>query len=259
MSTTRKVDRSKRIASSKVDPSNIISGTRTRKVYDYKTMTVLSENEQKEHRTTKTKTTSTEDKENVEKVVEKMSKLDLKEKKEKKSEPKPVEKVEAPIEVKPVEKKVRTKKTEAPKVQVAKTELDAEVMKQIKRLKGVYEQQVNRQYKETYDIPTTMLQFLDTTFSGELVNKKLKLPNTSFDTEFALEDDETNMFKFLREHPDAMLIGDGDKLVVTLLQDKTQDLGNFNIYILEDESPDDVQGPIKLSDFLKNSVIAKSE
>ena len=128
-------------------------------------------------------------------------------------------------------------------------------MTQIQRLKGIHQKELVRQYKDTYEIPAPMLQFLDTIFAGNLVNEKLKVPETSFETEFALEDEETNEFKFLREHPDAMLIGDGEKLVVTLLQDKKQDLSDFNVYILEDESLDEVDGPYKLSEFLKNSVV----
>jgi hypothetical protein len=259
-------DKSKRVApGGNIDTKNIISGTRTRTRYDYKTMTVLDGKEEK--KTTKkvvNKPTKASKKssENVQEVVEKMSNLNIEKetKVEEKVETKPevvapVETVEEKVEEKTDDKKATKTRR---KVQNSK-ELSPEVMKFIEKLGGKYEKEVTRMYKDLIEIPLPILQFIDHKFEGEFENKTLEVSGIIFEGEFALEEDEANEFKFLRENKDAMLIGDGEKLVACLLDDKKQDLADFNIYILEDENPEEVAGPYKLSQFLKDAKVTQKE
>jgi hypothetical protein len=265
------VDKSKRVApGGNIDPKNIISGTRTRTRYDYKTMTVLEGKEEK--KTTKkvvNKPTKASKKssENVEDVVEKMSNLNIE--KEAKVETKPEvvvvaepvkveEKVEDKVEDKKVKQETKTRK----KVQNAKElpkELSTEVLKLIEKSGGKYEKQETRMYKDLIEIPFSILQFLDHKFEGEFENETLEVSGIIFEGEFALEEEEANEFKFLKENKDAMLIGDGEKLIACLLSDKKQDLTDFNLYILEDENPEKVAGPYKLSQFLKDAKVTPRE
>lgn len=75
--------------------------------------------------------------------------------------------------------------------------------------------------------------------------------------EFDIE--ERNDYKFLREHSDAVLIGDGDNGIIVALNDKPSSNPdefmkninlNFDVYILRDDKKDEVEGPFKMLDLL---------
>lgn len=107
-----------------------------------------------------------------------------------------------------------------------------------------------RRYKEspTY-IPQNIQEFCDawrdvdsgTTYSFV----KLGLVDVIFGQEFALKDEEYDPMPFFKERSDAIIIGDGKKLVVASMTDNSAD---FGVWLIEEQS--EPIGPIPISEFL---------
>jgi serine/threonine protein kinase len=106
-----------------------------------------------------------------------------------------------------------------------------------------------RRYRDSVGlIPIHIQEFCDA-WSGEssdLENINFTVRNFKFGQEFALKSEEYGDFRFFTEHPNAILIGDGNKLVCTLMSDSRQD---FEVWLLEENK--DAIGPMPISSLLK--------
>jgi hypothetical protein len=123
------------------------------------------------------------------------------------------------------------------------------VLFEIERLGGKHIPKASRFYNgNILLIPPSIQYFVDFQFEKVLMSKSLDILHLEFNGEFKVK--EWEEFSFLAGHEnDYICFGWGEVMVVSLQFDKTQDFSDFNVYILEDKQ--DVEGPYKLSEFLK--------
>jgi len=106
-----------------------------------------------------------------------------------------------------------------------------------------------------YEIPNPILQFIEIGFNERIFDiDKFNLQGINFCGEFVLTPEEAQEFKFLNDNKDALLLGDGDQLLVVRQIEKNQDISDFNVYALFDDEKDSFKGPWKLSEILQNMV-----
>lgn len=129
--------------------------------------------------------------------------------------------------------------------------LSDKVIQQLKRLNAIYDPLPSRKYRGI-QIPSFLQFFLDHKFLQPLTSPALDISTIKFDREFLVPENE--MFSFMNEHKDGILIGEGECYIAARMEDKNQDFADFNIYILDSDS-DNVEGPMKLSHFLESCEI----
>jgi len=83
-------------------------------------------------------------------------------------------------------------------------------------------------------------------------SNKYELEEVYFTGEYFIKNYED--YKWLKENEDFIIFGDGDAMIASK-QEEIQDEKDFNIYIIYDEK--EVEGPIKLSEFLQTLQIKK--
>src|SRR5690606_11217488 len=127
--------------------------------------------------------------------------------------------------------------------------LSEAVLKQIERLGGKKVQDAQRRKYKTlpYYIPASIQEFIDHTYPEglEFASEQYDIDGIVFSQEFQIK--EEMEYKFLIETEDAILIGDGAVMIAARMKDPNQDMSDFNIYILDDNDKDGVEGPYKLS------------
>lgn len=146
----------------------------------------------------------------------------------------------------------------SPKVPLSDT-----VIAHLKRLKGVLPtgDEPSRHYsRNRIKLPKEIQYFLDVKWPTKRSmgsDVKVKFKNDDFQA-YEIEFTEYDLlqwddYKFLRDHNDACLIGDGNVIFCTLLNQ--ENLDDFNIFIIDDEDKDSVEGPFKISEFLDKLVV----
>jgi hypothetical protein len=141
--------------------------------------------------------------------------------------------------------------------------LSDSVVTHVKRLRGVLPTGNEPRRHATHSqkpIPREIQFFLDIKWPtkkslGEPVTLKVK--NDDFQV-YSLEFVEYDLlewdtYKFLKDHPDACLIGDGNVILVTLLSQ--DNLADFDVYLLDDDDLEGAEGPFRISEFLSKTVL----
>jgi hypothetical protein len=136
--------------------------------------------------------------------------------------------------------------------------LTMEVINEITRLGGRVERiKEARCYRDNGKaipeaIQTFCEAFMRSTSQTAFRSEKYSLEEVLFGQEFTLE--EWSYYEYLREHEQsAILIGDGDSLIVASLLDTNND---FDVFLVSDEDSKPI-GPIKISTFLRELKFAQ--
>jgi len=128
--------------------------------------------------------------------------------------------------------------------------LTNDIISQVIRLGGRVEKiKEPRSYRDNgKSIPEAIQTFCDSFMNvPQKIYKsdKYKLEEVMFGQEFSLE--EWNDYEYLSQHDStAILIGEGDSLIVSSLLDTNED---FDIFLINDEESKPI-GPVKISTFL---------
>jgi hypothetical protein len=170
------------------------------------------------------------------------------------SKPVPKEELALPLvdnnsSPKKVEKKVeKTEKIVQTNSNLVKTTIPMEIARLGGQLKTWSKPTPRRRYRDSEGlIPIHIQEFCDA-WNGEstvLENVHFGIRDFKFGQEFALKPEEYAEFKFFSEHSDVILIGDGNKLVCTLMSDSRQD---FEVWLIEEGK--DAIGPMCISALL---------
>jgi hypothetical protein len=260
------IDRTKRVASgATIDSKNIVSGTRTRKDFDYSLVNLPKTNNLTELDEARPSKNVRNDK-GLKNITSNMNNMSLaKSPRRRKSlskdeQKKPVieaaesdEEMETKTSTTPV--KSRANRNSVSRRRSLKQEaLAPAVVKALEKL-GVEVPSAadGRTYRNKYKLPPAIDIFGQIKWGDhKYKNEKLNV----FGLEFVETDiEEASSMSFLAKNPDYYIVADGDVLVVSILS-KNADNNDFDVYILDDSEEDlQVEGPFKISTLLADAVV----